>query len=377
MWGRSFDLDGGLGDLLVSSCSEVHDSVSSIEGGPNLLIGLDKSFELDIEVSILATEDVAVGLDSVDLSLEVAVSLHEVVIRESEVILLLSGNHELIVGVPQLVLPLKCLGSKISVSGVLSLSLSLEVGLLGELTIKVSLKGLGLNHKSGVVVLGSGKLGLSVLESLVSSSELEVLGIGELGELVGLLLSLVEIVVDGLDLGIIILALSLLESNGVSQTVDLVLILGLLLAELGKLILEVVSVLSKSVGLIRLHGDLSLEGDALLLSSADLVSNRADLGLILIVGSILLVEEESQVLDLLSEGVDGDDVLIMPVVVVIILHEFLILNVSILLLDGVELVPQSEIVLVSLLDLKDLSLQLGDQQVLLVTSEMNGVVVLR
>ena len=50
---------------------------------------------------------------------------------------------------------------------------------------------------------------------------------------------------------------------------------------------------------------------------------------------------------------------------------------SVLLLDGVELISKSEIVLVSLLDFEDLSLQLRDQKIFLVTSEMNGVVVLK
>jgi hypothetical protein len=68
--------------------------------------------------------------------------------------------------------------------------------------------------------------------------------------------------------------------------------------------------------------------------------------------------------------------LIVSIVVVIILHKFLILNMSILLLNGVELISESEIIFVSLLDLKDFSFELGDQQVFLVTSKMYGVVVL-
>ena len=67
----------------------------------------------------------------------------------------------------------------------------------------------------------------------------------------------------------------------------------------------------------------------------------------------------------------------MSIVVVIILHEFLILNVSVLLLNGVELISKGQVVLVSLLDFKDLSLQLRDQKILLVASKMHGVVVLK
>lgn len=49
---------------------------------------------------------------------------------------------------------------------------------------------------------------------------------------------------------------------------------------------------------------------------------------------------------------------------------------SVFLLDGVKLISESKVVLISLLDFKDLSLQLGDQEILLVTSKMHGVVVL-
>ena len=69
--------------------------------------------------------------------------------------------------------------------------------------------------------------------------------------------------------------------------------------------------------------------------------------------------------------------MIVTVVIVVILHQLFILDMSVLLLDGVELISKSEIVFVSLLDFEDLSLQLRDQKIFLVTSEMNGVVVLK
>lgn len=49
---------------------------------------------------------------------------------------------------------------------------------------------------------------------------------------------------------------------------------------------------------------------------------------------------------------------------------------SVLGLDGVELVAESEEVLVSLLNLEDLGLKLRDQEVLLVAREVHAVVVL-
>lgn len=50
----------------------------------------------------------------------------------------------------------------------------------------------------------------------------------------------------------------------------------------------------------------------------------------------------------------------------VFLEQLLVLQVPVLGLDRVELVPQREKVLVPLLDLEDLCLKLGDQQILLV-----------
>ena len=228
-----------------------------------------------------------------------------------------------------------------------------------------------------MVILGSGELSTSGVKSLGGSSALEILGISQFGELLSFFLGLVEIVVDALDLGIVVLALSFLESNGVSQSVDLILVSGLLLSVLCKFILKVVGVLPKAVSLVTLDSNFSLESHTLLLSSADLVPDGSYLSLVFVVRSVLLVQQESEVLDLLSEGVDGDNVLVMSVVIVVVLHQLLVLNMPVLLLNGVELVSQSQVVLVSLLDLKDFGFKLRDQQVLLVRSEMDGVVVLK
>ena len=62
---------------------------------------------------------------------------------------------------------------------------------------------------------------------------------------------------------------------------------------------------------------------------------------------------------------------------IIVLEEFLVLQVTILSLDGVELVSQGEVVLVSLLDLEDLSFELRNEKVLLVTGQMHTIVVLK
>ena len=50
---------------------------------------------------------------------------------------------------------------------------------------------------------------------------------------------------------------------------------------------------------------------------------------------------------------------------------------TILGLNGVELVSQGKVVLVSLLDLEDLSFELRNEKVLLVTGQMHTIVVLK
>lgn len=223
------------------------------------------------------------GLHSINLSLKVTVSLHHVIVGESQVVLLLSRNDKLIFSVSESIFSLENLGGQISVSGILTFSLSLEVSLLGELAIEVSLKRLRFNHKSGVIVFSSHELSLGIFESLMGSSELEVLSISQFGEFVGFFLSFIEVVVDTLDLSIIILAFSLLEGNTISESINFILILGFLLSELGQFILKVISILSQAIGLVRLNGNLSLESDAFLLSSTDLVSDRTYFSLVFIV----------------------------------------------------------------------------------------------
>ena len=113
-----------------------------------------------------------------------------------------------------------------------------------------------------------------------------------------------------------------------------------------------------------------------MLSSADLVPDGSYLSLVFVIGSVLLVKKESKVFDFFSERVDGDNILVMSVIVVIVLHQFLILDMSVFLLDRVKLVSQSKVVFVSLLNLKDFGFELRNEQVFLIRSEMDGVVVL-
>lgn len=158
------------------------------------------------------------------------VSIQHVIVTKSKVLLLLSGDHELLVSVSQSGVTLEGCGLQLSVSTILSISLSLEVGFLCELAIEVSLEGLGFNHESRMVILGSGEFSNCGLKSLVSLSKFIIFRVGQLREIVSSLLCLVEVIVDALDFGVVVLAFSLLECNSISESVDLILILSLFLS---------------------------------------------------------------------------------------------------------------------------------------------------
>lgn len=123
-------------------------------------------------------------VDGIALGLDVIISFQEILIVEPEVLLLFSGHHQLVLGVPEFGLSLEDLRVQLSVSSILILSLSLQVRFMGKLAVEVSLKGLGLSHESRVVVLASGEFCVRRVQSFISSSQLKLLGVGQLVELI-------------------------------------------------------------------------------------------------------------------------------------------------------------------------------------------------
>lgn len=246
-----------------------------------------------------------------------------------------------------------------------------------ELAIQISLKCVDLSVQSGMIVLCTGKLSIGGVECLAGSPKLKFLRVCKLCELVRPLLSLEQIVVDSLDASIIVCALTLLHGNAVSHSIDLILIFCLLLTKSSELKTQVVCILAHGIALVSLDAAFATKGNAFRLTAADLVADSTNLSLKFIVAAILLVQKEAKILNLLTESICCHNVLIVAVIVVVVLHELFILKIAVLLLHRVKLIAQRQIVLVSLLDFEDLCLQLRDQQVLLVRSEMHRVVVLK
>jgi len=64
-----------------------------------LLVSLDESLKLDIEVLILALKHGTVLINCIALILDIIVSLQEILVIESKVFLLLSGNDQLVLDI--------------------------------------------------------------------------------------------------------------------------------------------------------------------------------------------------------------------------------------------------------------------------------------
>lgn len=90
------DFIGSTGSIELSSMSHFSNSISSIQSGSNLLICHDKTFKLNIQILILALEYIAMRTKSSDFGLNIIISLEEIVVIESHIILLLAGNVKVV-----------------------------------------------------------------------------------------------------------------------------------------------------------------------------------------------------------------------------------------------------------------------------------------
>ena len=197
-----------------------------------------------------------------------------------------------------------------------------------------------------------------------------------LGQFCGALLCLVEVVVGGLDATILVRVLSGLHSVEVLRPLNLLLVALALLLQLGQFVTGVVVLLAQRVATVGFLGAVALAGEDLGLAAADLLTGGCDLGAQVVVRAVLLIEQEAGVVNFFLEPGDSHDVRVVPGLEVIVLQQFLVLQVSVLGLNGVKLVTQSQVVLVPLFDLEDLGLELRDEQVFLVGGQMHAIVIL-
>ena len=179
--------------------------------------------------------------------------------------------------------------------------------------------------ESGMLITSSGKVALRGIELLSGPVELELSLLSKFGQLGGSLLRFEKCVVVRFDTAISIAVLLLSNVVEVEKAVDFLLVTGSLLLLLVKLEGDVVDVFPENVAGVGLLLDIPGGGVAFSLTSGDLVAASADLTGEIVVVTVLLVEEESGVVDLLLEALQGDQVRVVSGFEVVILQQLLIL----------------------------------------------------
>ena len=96
-WRRTLQV--GVGNAQVSLClvAEVLNSITSVKGGSDLLICLHESLQLLVDLNVLASEHIAVVLESIDLCSHVSILVAHGGVSETEVVLLASGHTKVVV----------------------------------------------------------------------------------------------------------------------------------------------------------------------------------------------------------------------------------------------------------------------------------------
>lgn len=91
-----------------------------------------------------------------------------------------------------------------------------------------------------------------------------------------------------------------------------------------------------------------------------MLTSGGNLSLEVSISSVFLVEKETSVINLFSESSKSDEVRLVSRLEIVVLEQLFIGEMAVLSLDRVKLIAECEVILVSLLDFKDLCLELGD-----------------
>lgn len=364
-------------ELILTVSLECLNAVTAVQVHSNLFICLYKHFKFFVQVSILGLQDVDVLLESHNFNSETGISVGDSSVRELNIVIFLASNGYVILPCPCFALQVENNSLQVFASLSLSLLLSEECESLLVASVEVSLRASVIILLSCALVLEHGKLSLCGFESLNGASQVEVATLRDLGQFVGTVVGLGQLVVGGADFLGLTVILTLTISVELTETLDLIDILVLFLLQLGYFEEKVVNFLAELVTLVGLLCDIALETGDVDFLSCDLIACSPEVLLYVADNASLLIEEESEVVHFLLEADDGDGVGVVLHAELVILQQLLVLQVSVLGLDRVELVAQGQEVLVALLDFKDLRLQLGDQEILLVGCKVHAIVVLQ
>ena len=113
-----------------------------------------------------------------------------------------------------------------------------------------------------------------------------------------------------------------------------------LLLKLAQFEMSVINFFLQGVPGVRFLCDVSLGGKNFGLSSGYLFSCGSDLTLQVVVATVLFIKEESSIVDFFAQHVEGAGVGVMTLLEVVVLEQLFILQMTVLCLNGVELVSK-------------------------------------
>lgn len=263
------------------------------------------------------------------------------------------------------------------ISGTLSFESLDQITLLCLLAVEGTLLLALFLLETGSLITSSQQIHVSCVISLRSLLEVVVLVFANFGEFTNTFLELVEIVLGGLDSLVSLSILALLVTIHLTETIDLLLITATLLLQLLKLKVGSVNIFSQSIGVVTLALAVTLVAENFSLTTGDLLTKGSNLCLHVIISTALVIEVVASIVTLFLQTVESDAVRVLASLKLVFLQEFFVLKVTVLRLNSVKLVSQSEVVLIPLLNLEDFSLQLRNEEILLITGQMHTIVILQ
>ncbi len=153
-------------------------------------------------------------------------------------------------------------------------------------------------------------------------------------------MSLSQLVVSGANFLRLTVILALSVGVELTESLNLIDVLILFLLELGHFEQKVINLLAQLVALVGLLCNIALQAGDIDLFAGDLIASCPQVLLNIADNAALLIEKESQVVHLLLESNDGHGVGVMLHPELVVLQQLLILQVSVLRLDRVELIAE-------------------------------------
>jgi len=324
-WGCTLQVVVWYTKIWIIFCAEVINTITSVQCCSDLFIGFYKTLEFHIDLHILSSQHIAVVLQCINFSSHVGVLISKGGIWETEIVLLASGCSKIIVSNSALLLKVIHVARQVSITTKLTLWSSYQVRFLSYFKIESSLCLTLFVQTTSILISWSKEIGICSFKSFSCSSKLKFTSVSHLWKFICSLLSLEEVIICGFDSVVVIRVFSWLDVTHILETVDLFLITGTLILKLGKLVASVFVLLAKSMACVGFLSDITLGGKNLCISTWDLLSCICNISSQVVIASVLLIEEESSVIDFLFEGCMSYIVWIVSSLEIVVLNEFLVL----------------------------------------------------